>query len=145
MRGMDELRIRAAGLEVDLQELKREREEWLSFLDPTEAASPEFTSPRKLTKTLAASRIENISFKDKLDARESEMRTRNRLIGELESRNAALQQEWDNMKTGLMSTEGRVKQSERRIELRDKEIEMLKSSLVSSSLCILPHQNIKTD
>jgi Tfp pilus assembly protein PilO len=28
LRGMDELRTRSAGLEVDLQEMKREREEW---------------------------------------------------------------------------------------------------------------------
>lgn len=103
----------------------------LSFLEPTEAASSEFTSPRKLTKTLAASRIENVSFKEKLELREAEMRTRDRLIGELENRNAVLEKEWESMKSGLLSAEGKVKQSEKRIELRDKEVEMLKSSLVS--------------
>lgn len=103
----------------------------LSFLEPTEAASSEFTSPTKLTKTLAASRIENLSFKEKLDGRDIEIRTRDRIIGELENRNEALEKECEIAKIGLSKAEGKVKQSERRIELRDKEVDMLKSSLVS--------------
>lgn len=149
---MDELRARCATVEVDAMELKREKEEWyvrvqhrlsttvltdiphrLSFLSPT-STSTGFTSPRKLTKTLAATQIENASYKEKVDAREAEIKIRDRMIGEFEERCKVLEREADASKRGMEKSEGRAKQVEKRIELRDKEVELLKNSLVSYPL-----------
>jgi hypothetical protein len=100
----------------------------LSFLDPTEAS--EFSSPRKLTKTLAATRIENASFQERLDARDLEMHRRERLIGSLETRVSELVGQLDVANKGLAKAEGRAKQEESRLLLLHQEVAMLKRHLV---------------
>lgn len=151
LRAMDDLRTRAAVVQAEVAELRREKEEWqvatnpagfvlianpsafrLSFLDPSEASS-EFSSPRKLTKTLAASRIDNISFQEKLDSRDREIHARDRMIGELEANIVMLKQREESLSKGTSALEAKVKQAERRVELRDKEVQMLKDNLVRSA------------
>lgn len=109
----------------------------LSFLDPTEAS--EFSSPRKITKTLAATRIENASFQERLDARDLEMHRRDRLIGSLETRISELVSQLDVANKGLSKAEGRGKLEESRLLLLHQEVAMLKRHLVrltTSSPCL---------
>lgn len=103
----------------------------LSFLGPSE--SSEFSSPRKLTKTLAATRIENATFRERMDSRELEIQQRDRMIGELEARKNSLTKELDEATRSLAKAEARSKQDGNRLKLLHQEVEMLKRHLVSPS------------
>lgn len=129
LRGMDSMRKRMAELEAELDASKREKSEWQAFLSPADA--PEFSSPRKLSKTLAACRIENASYRERLDMAELEISRRDRMVGEFEARTAALEKELVEVKNTLTKAEVRAKGEESRQELSRKEIEMLKRHLAT--------------
>lgn len=101
------------------------------FLGPSDTS--EFSSPRKITKTLAATRIENATFREKLDSHELEVRKRDRFIGELEGTISASHKELEDAKKTLSKWEARAHQEESRNKLVDRELQMLKAHLVRPS------------
>ncbi|KAI5475139.1 hypothetical protein MNV49_001883 [Pseudohyphozyma bogoriensis] len=127
VRSMDALRQQAAAFEGELEAMKREKSEWQSFLGPSDSA--EFSSPRKMSKTLAATRIESASYRERLDTQELEIQRRDRMIGELENRTAALEKEVEASKALVGKAEARAKQEDSRQRLLKQEIDMLKSHL----------------
>jgi mitotic spindle assembly checkpoint protein MAD1 len=99
-----------------------------AFLGPSDVS--EFSSPRKVTKTLAATRIENATFREKLDSHHLELHKRDRIIGELEAQVSNLQAELEDSDKALSAAERRVRQDENRGKLLKQEVEMLKRHLV---------------
>ena len=101
----------------------------LSFLDPSDAA--DISSPRKLSKTLAAARIENATLVERLGSKDADVHSRERMIGELEAHVRELETQLEGEKRRCASVEDKAVQVERRLELSAKEIDMLKASLAS--------------
>ncbi|KAK4699236.1 hypothetical protein P7C70_g7025, partial [Phenoliferia sp. Uapishka_3] len=128
-RGVDALRQQAVTLEAEVEAMKREKREWQSFLGSEQGT--EFSSPRKLTKTLAATRIENASFREKLDMLELEIHHRDRMIGELEERVVALEKSLVETTAKLSKSEAKAGQEGNRQKLAVQEIEMLKRHLAT--------------
>ena len=100
-----------------------------AFLGPSDTS--EFSSPRKVTKTLAATRIENASFREKLNSHNVELHKRDRIIGELEAQVTSQQNELEELDKMVTQSEGRARQDENRMKLLKQEVEMLKRHLVS--------------
>lgn len=102
-----------------------------AFLEPGESSS--FSSPRKITKTLAAARIENATFREKLDSHRIELQKRDRIVGALEQQCLELQRELDDVHNVVTRAETRARQEENRNRLLVQEVDMLKRHLVSET------------
>ncbi|KAM0748558.1 MAD-domain-containing protein [Meredithblackwellia eburnea MCA 4105] len=134
VRGLDAMRTRTVALEAECELLKKEKMEWQSFLEPTDTASHgETSTPRKLSKTLAASRIESASLRDRLEEHQFEVQRRDRIIGEQEERIAALEKECEETRARLGKSLAKAGMEEQREELFKREIEMLKRHLATFS------------
>lgn len=83
-----------------------------------------------MTKTLAATRIENATYREKLDNHAIELHKRDRIIGELEAQIAQLQTELEENDKALTQAEGRARQDENGKKLLRQEVDMLKRHLV---------------
>ncbi|KAI9604589.1 hypothetical protein KEM48_002342 [Puccinia striiformis f. sp. tritici PST-130] len=84
LKSFDQIRQQLASTEVKLTQLTQEREEWNVFLQ--ENQQKEFKNPHEFFKDLGTKRIENISLKSRLNSKESEIKSRDRMISELELR-----------------------------------------------------------
>ncbi|KDE06718.1 hypothetical protein MVLG_02915 [Microbotryum lychnidis-dioicae p1A1 Lamole] len=129
VKAVDELVKKVAEQEVELEGLKREKLDWSAFLDPSDTS--EFSSPRKITRTLAATRIENAAFRQKVEQHAYGLQSRDSIIGELEKRVADSEQQVEEGKNAVMRAKAAVKQEQGRSRLLQREVDLLKRHLDS--------------
>ncbi|SCV69805.1 BQ2448_1199 [Microbotryum intermedium] len=129
VKAVDELVKKVAAQEVELDGLKREKLDWAAFLTPSDAS--EFSSPRKITRTLAATRIENAAFRQKVEQHAKGLQSRDLIIGELEKQVADSKQQVEEGKKAVAKAEAAVKQEQGRSRLLQQEIDLLKRHLDS--------------
>ena len=156
VKGLDELRQKLAAQALEMDSLKREKNEWYvsiplvhryraqpvlissfsqrvrsAFVKPEDIDS--FSSPRKITKNLAATRIENASLRDRLNTHDLEVRRRDHMIGQLEERARELEIKLDETRKNLKGQEEKGRVDCQQVGLLKQEVAMLKRHLVSSS------------
>lgn len=124
----DQLRQQLASTEVELSKLSQERSEWTIFI---EQHQDEFKSPHEFFKSLASQRIENASLKARLGSRESEIKSRDRMIGELEARLEEVERQRDDEFAEKLKALGQAQIAERNRELDKRRIQMLNEQLKS--------------
>ncbi|GAA5828613.1 hypothetical protein JCM3766R1_003760 [Sporobolomyces carnicolor] len=129
VKGLDELRQQLAAQALEIDSLKRERNEWSAFVKPEDVDT--FSSPRKITKNLAATRIENASLRDRLNTHDLEVRRRDHLIGQLEERASELEVRLEEAKVNLRRQEEKGRVEAQQVGLLKQEVSMLKRHLES--------------
>lgn len=129
VRLLEPLRSQLSSTEVALQELEREKAAWSAFLDSEDGHT--FSGPSDLSKALAASRIENLSLRERLGHRDGEIKARDRLVGELEARNDELEQEKEDELERRRAADAHAERAERARELDKRRAEMLAEQLRS--------------
>ncbi|GAA5960483.1 hypothetical protein JCM3765_003651 [Sporobolomyces pararoseus] len=129
LKGLDHLRQQLAAQAIEMDSLKRERNEWSAFVKPEDVDA--FSSPRKITKNLAATRIENASLRDRLNTHDLEVRRRDHIIGQLEQRASELEMKLEEAKKNLKSQEERGRVESQQVGLLKQEVSMLKRHLES--------------
>ncbi|WAQ87720.1 hypothetical protein PtA15_8A626 [Puccinia triticina] len=137
LKHFDHFRQQLASTEVKLSKLSQERAEWDVFL---QEHRQEFKSPHDFFKSLAKKRIENASLKARLGSRESEIKSRDRMIGELEARLEEVDKERNNEFAERIKAQGQAQIAERNRDLDRRRIHMLNEQLKSytteeKSLC----------
>ncbi|MBW0490219.1 hypothetical protein O181_029934 [Austropuccinia psidii MF-1] len=125
---LDQLRQQLASTEVELSKLSQERSEWAVFI---EQHQQEFNSPHEFFKLLATTRVENLSLKAKLGSSEVEIKSRDRLIEELESRLEEVENERQVELTEKLKAQAQFKTVDRSRELDRLRIQMLNEQLKS--------------
>ena len=147
LRRMDSLRKKLAEKESEVTALKREKDEWAAFLQsPTSSSSnaetlerEKFCSPAHLTKTLASTRIELFSLQDKLGNTTAQLKSRDGIIEEFESRVKELEEQIIPQQTEEnQKLKDKVSSMERGQALDLKELEMLREQLVCDIFAALP-------
>ncbi|GAA5901369.1 hypothetical protein JCM6882_007758 [Rhodosporidiobolus microsporus] len=131
VKAAEEVRQQVAAQNVELELLRREKADWAAFVKP-EDADP-FSSPRKITKNLASTRIENATLRDRLNTHELEVQRRDRIIGQLEARAAELEGKLDEARRELKQVEERARVDASQTGLLRQEVAMLKRHLESYS------------
>lgn len=139
VRRMESLRKKLAEIELECNGLRREKEEWASYLSSSSRLSENgagteegerFTSPAHMAKTLASARIELLSLQEKLGSSAATLKSRDELISELEGRFTELQDEaiphWTAENQKLQD---RLKTVERNAALDQKELGMLREQI----------------
>lgn len=106
-----------------------------AFVKPED--SDVFSSPRKITKNLAASRIENATLRDRANSHELEVQRRDRIIGQLEARAMELEGKLEEATKELKQAEEKRRVESSQANLLRQEVGMLKRHLVR--LLFLPY------
>ena len=139
LRRMESLRKKLADVDLECGALRREKEEWASYLSKSRSMSEEgaegqaresFTSPAQMAKTLASARIELLSLQEKLGTAAASLKSRDDVIVELEGRVAELQDvaipHWE---TESQKLQDRLRATERNAALDQKELDMLREQI----------------
>ena len=138
LRRMDSLRKKLADVELECGALRREKEEWASYLSNSRASQDDsedqqresFSSPAQMAKTLASARIELLSLQDKLGTTSASLKSRDEVIVDLEGRVAELQDvaipHWQAEQQKLQD---RLRAMERNTQLDQKELGMLREQI----------------
>ncbi|GAA5929465.1 uncharacterized protein JCM15063_004157 [Sporobolomyces koalae] len=129
LKGLDQLRQQLASQALEMETLKRERSEWSAFVRPEDIDT--FSSPRKITKNLAATRIENASLRDRLNTHDLEVRRRDHIIGQLEERASELETQVQDAKKTLKIEQDKGRADHQQVGLLKQEVQMLKRHLES--------------
>ncbi|GAA6032507.1 hypothetical protein JCM8097_004791 [Rhodosporidiobolus ruineniae] len=129
VKAAEELQRQITAQKIELDLLRREKADWAAFVKPED--NDVFSSPRKITKNLAASRIENASLRDRLNSHELEVQRRDRIIGQLEARAAELEGKLQEARKGLEATEEKARLDATQGKFLRQEVEMLKRHLES--------------
>lgn len=103
-----------------------------AFVRPGDTDS--VSSPRKITKNLAATRIENASLRDRLNSHELEVKRRDRIIGQLEQQVLETTEKLKQTEKDLAMTKEKARVDSSQTSLLRQEIDMLKRHLVRSHL-----------
>lgn len=145
LRGMGTLRNKLAQAESECQVLKRERDEWAVFLakdnGPAEGGdgdqsavgkqSVAYTSPADVAKTLASTRIEVLSLRDKLGTVTAQVHARDETIRELEEKLRELEEDTiPALEQEREAALAKVVSLERSQALDLKELQMLREQIV---------------
>ncbi|KAH9814443.1 spindle assembly checkpoint component Mad1 [Melampsora americana] len=125
----DELRRKLATIEVEREKLLQEKSEWTVYLEKNQDVA--FSSPHELSKALATIRIENATLQERLGSREAQMKSRDRMIAELEARLQEAERERDDEYATRVKTESQVAIAERNRGLDKRRIQMLTEQLKS--------------
>ncbi|BGP25384.1 coiled-coil domain-containing protein mad1 [Rhodotorula toruloides] len=129
VKAAEELRQQLAGQTVELELLRREKADWSAFVKPEDTDT--FSSPRKITKNLAATRIENATLRDRLNTHELELQRRDRIIGQLEAKALELETQLQKAAKELEATKEKSKVDGSQAVLLRQEVGMLKRHLES--------------
>ncbi|GAA5871712.1 hypothetical protein JCM16303_000840 [Sporobolomyces ruberrimus] len=129
LKGLEELRRELSAQALEIDSLKREKNEWSAYVKPEDIDT--FSSPRKITKNLAATRIENASLRDRLNTHDLEVRRRDHIIGQLEERASELEVKLEEAKKNLKKEEERARVDSQQVGLLRQEVSMLKRHLES--------------
>jgi mitotic spindle assembly checkpoint protein MAD1 len=128
LRHFDQVRQQLASTEVKLAKLVQERAEWAVFIKENQS---EFKSPREFFKSLGGKRIENASLRARLGSMVSEIKSRDRMIGELETRLEELDQERNIEFAEKIKAQGQAQIAERNRELDRRRVHILNEQLKS--------------
>ncbi|GAA5867035.1 hypothetical protein JCM8547_008417 [Rhodosporidiobolus lusitaniae] len=131
VKAAEETRQQLQALHVEVELLRREKADWAAFVKLED--SDAFSSPRKITKNLAASRIENATLRDRANTHELEVQRRDRIIGQLEARATELEKEVANAKKEVKQWEEKARGEKSQVDLARQEVGMLKRHLESYS------------
>ncbi|BGP00260.1 hypothetical protein RTG_01943 [Rhodotorula toruloides ATCC 204091] len=129
VKAAEELRQQLAGQAVELELLRREKADWSAFVKPEDTDT--FSSPRKITKNLAATRIENATLRDRLNTHELELQRRDRIIGQLEAKAVELENQLQQAAKELDATKEKARVDGAQAVLLRQEVAMLKRHLDS--------------
>lgn len=88
------------------------------------------SSPRKITKNLATTRIENATLRDRLNSHELEVQRRDRIVGQLEQRLAEVDAKLKQAEKELAATKEKARVDSSQTTLLRQEVQMLKRHLV---------------
>ncbi|KAA1066014.1 coiled-coil domain-containing protein mad1 [Puccinia graminis f. sp. tritici] len=128
LRHFDQARQQLASTEVKLAKLVQERAEWAVFIKENQN---EFKSPREFFKSLGGKRIENASLRARLGSMVSEIKSRDRMIGELETRLEEADQERNIEFAEKIKAQGQAQIAERNRELDRRRVQILNEQLKS--------------
>ncbi|GAA6009294.1 hypothetical protein JCM10207_004339 [Rhodosporidiobolus poonsookiae] len=131
VKAADETRQQVSALTVELDLLRREKADWAAFVKPDDTDS--FSSPRKITKNLAATRIENATLRDRLNTHELEVQRRDRIIGQLEARVTECEGKLEEARREVQQAEEKARVDGSQANLLRQEVAMLKRHLESYS------------
>ncbi|BGP16988.1 coiled-coil domain-containing protein mad1 [Rhodosporidiobolus nylandii] len=129
VKAAEELRQQISAQNVELAVLRREKADWAAFVQPED--NDVFSSPRKITKSLAAQRLENATLRDRANTHELELQRRDRIIGQLEARAVELEGLLECANKQLQQTEEKAMGDASQAGLLRQEVEMLKRHLES--------------
>ncbi|BGP56157.1 hypothetical protein JCM8202_005923 [Rhodotorula sphaerocarpa] len=129
LKAAEALRQEVAAQAIELDILKREKADWSAFVRPGDTDS--VSSPRKITKNLAATRIENASLRDRLNSHELEVKRRDRIIGQLEQQVLETTEKLKQTEKDLAMTKEKARVDSSQTSLLRQEIDMLKRHLES--------------
>ncbi|BGP08876.1 coiled-coil domain-containing protein mad1 [Rhodotorula toruloides] len=129
VKAAEELRQQLAGQAVELELLRREKADWSAFVKPEDTDT--FSSPRKITKNLAATRIENATLRDRLNTHELELQRRDRIIGQLEAKAVELEKQLQQAAKELDAAKEKARVDGAQVGLLRQEVAMLKRHLDS--------------
>ncbi|POY71151.1 hypothetical protein BMF94_5908 [Rhodotorula taiwanensis] len=129
LKAAEAFKQQATAQAIELDILKRERADWSAFVKPEDTDT--FSSPRKITKNLAATRIENATLRDRLNSHELEVQRRDRIIGQLEERLADLESKLRQTEKELSATKEKARVDSSQTSLLSQEVQMLKRHLES--------------
>ncbi|CAH7685488.1 spindle assembly checkpoint component Mad1 [Phakopsora pachyrhizi] len=127
----DELRLRLATTEIELTKVLQEREEWSIFLGKQQS---DFSNPHEFFKSLATTRIENASLKERLGSRQLEIKSRDRMIGELEAKLEEVEKDRDEEFKDKLRLQGELQIAGRNRDLDRRRIQMLGEQLKSYTI-----------
>ena len=97
-----------------------------------------FSSPRKITKNLATTRIENATLRDRLNSHELEVQRRDRIVGQLEQRLAEVDAKLKQAEKEVAATKEKARVDSSQTTLLRQEVQMLKRHLVRRHSFLLP-------
>ncbi|KAG0029886.1 coiled-coil domain-containing protein mad1 [Podila clonocystis] len=126
---LDDLRVKYGMLEVQNGVLRKEKQQWLAFLD--EADSRDFNSPHDLAKTIALLRREQSALVGANGELEASVRSRDSFITQLETQLKNLKRillEQEQQMAKLSATSRRCEQSK---DLALRQVDSLKEQLKS--------------
>ncbi|KAF9204861.1 coiled-coil domain-containing protein mad1 [Podila verticillata] len=126
---LDDLRIKYGMLEVQIGVMRKEKQQWLAFLD--EADSRDFNSPHDLAKTIASLRREQSALVGTNGELEASVRSRDSFITQLETQLKNLKcvlMEQEQQMTKLSAKARRCEQSK---DLAHRQVDSLKEQLKS--------------
>ncbi|GAA5890523.1 hypothetical protein JCM8208_004901 [Rhodotorula glutinis] len=129
VKAAEALRAQLSQYEVELEVLRREKADWAAFVKPDDIDT--FSSPRKITKSLATVRIENATLRDRLNSHALEVERRDRIVGALEARAGELEGKLDEAQRELERVKERARTDSAQGGLLRQEIAMLKRHLES--------------
>ncbi|GAA5848212.1 hypothetical protein JCM9279_000980 [Rhodotorula babjevae] len=129
VKAAEALRSQLSQYEVELEVLRREKADWAAFVKPDDIDT--FSSPRKITKSLATVRIENATLRDRLNSHALEVERRDRIVGALEARAGELEAQLDEARRELEKVKERARADSAQGGLLRQEIAMLKRHLES--------------
>ncbi|KAG0152543.1 hypothetical protein CROQUDRAFT_25610, partial [Cronartium quercuum f. sp. fusiforme G11] len=129
LNSIDDLRRKLATVEIEREKLLKEKSEWTVYLEKDQDQS--LSTPHDLSKALAIVRIENATLQERLGSRETQMKSRDRMIAELEARLEEAERERDNEYATRIKAESQVTIAERNRELDKRRIQMLNEQLKS--------------
>jgi len=150
VKAAEDLRAQLARQEVELEVLRREKADWCvlsaklpgpprwpdasfvrhraAFVKPEDTDA--FSSPRKITKSLASVRIENATLRDRLNSHALEVERRDRIVGALERRAGELEALLEAARRELDQVRERARTDKAQSGLLRQEVGMLKRHLV---------------
>ncbi|GAA6058221.1 hypothetical protein JCM3770_005022 [Rhodotorula araucariae] len=131
VKAAEELRAQLARQEVELEVLRREKADWAAFVKPEDTDA--FSSPRKITRSLATVRIENATLRDRLNSHALEVERRDRIVGELEARASELEAQLEEARRELERVRDCARTDTAQTGLLRQEVAMLKRHLESYS------------
>lgn len=148
LRHMQTLRRTLTEKELELENLQRERKEWTAFLTSSENEPDRerFESPAQMAKALASCRIEILSLQDKLGSVTASVRSRDSTIEELEERLREVEDELvPQVRKELDEARDRIRSLQRKADLDDKELSMLREQIVRQKLKLDSGPGLATD
>ncbi|KAG0663864.1 coiled-coil domain-containing protein mad1 [Rhodotorula mucilaginosa] len=129
LKQAESLKQQVAAQAVKLEILKREKADWSAFIKAED--NDAFSSPRKITKNLATTRIENATLRDRLNSHELEVQRRDRIVGQLEQRLAEVDAKLKQAEKELAATKEKARVDSSQTTLLRQEVQMLKRHLES--------------
>lgn len=129
LKQAESLKQQVAAQAVELEILKREKADWSAFIKTED--NDAFSSPRKITKNLATTRIENATLRDRLNSHELEVQRRDRIVGQLEQRLAEVDAKLKQAEKELAATKEKARVDSSQTTLLRQEVQMLKRHLES--------------
>ena len=142
LRLAEPLRTGLFRAQAELDNLRRQRDEWLAFLDEEDATDP---TPKTVSRALAAARLEVVGLRERLGLRDVDVHHRDGVIAQLEDRLAELEGADAAVQQRVRQLEDGLARESRFATLSMRECEILRDELVRPHLPPIPLTPAESD